>query len=65
VISMPTPPTPQAPLPPANPPLLGSQAPSQGAQRSGAQVAPLQGFSSTILGQTNPTNTGMKTLLGQ
>jgi hypothetical protein len=56
-----SPPPPQPPPPPPNPPMFAQQAKGQGSK---AQVGQ-GGFASTILGQTNPSNTGQKTLLGQ
>lgn len=57
-----TPPLPPMPPPPANPPMFGGD---PATRQAGAQVNPRAGFGGTILGQTNPANTGQKTLLGQ
>jgi hypothetical protein len=65
MISMPTPPLPAPPPPPANPPLFGSQMTNTAGKRQTAMAGQAQGYGSTILGQSNPTNTGQKTLLGQ
>ena len=65
MISVPTPPTPAPPPPPPNPPMFGSQITAQAGQRERGLASQSQGFGSTILGQTNPANTGQKTLLGQ
>lgn len=58
--------TPQIPTPPTppNPPQFGStfQRTAADRQRQGAGVS---GFGGTILGNSNPANTGAKTLLGQ
>jgi hypothetical protein len=58
-----TPPPPQALPPPPNPPMFAQQAKGQGS-KAGSQIMS-GGFESTILGQSNPSNTGQKTLLGQ
>jgi hypothetical protein len=42
-----------------------AQSQNKAGSLQGAQVNPQSGFGSTILGQTNPSNTGQKTLLGQ
>lgn len=62
-VSQPAPQLPAPPSPPANPPMFSSS-PNKAGQAVGAQVNQ-GGFASTVLGQTNPSNTGMKTLLGQ
>lgn len=63
MISSPSiPPIPTPPAPP-NPPMITTQAPN--ARQPGSQVNPLAGFAGTVLGTSNPTNTGQKTLLGQ
>ncbi len=58
-----SPPPPQPPPPPPNPPMFAQQAKGQGS-KSGGQIMS-GGFASTILGQSNPSNTRQKTLLGQ
>jgi hypothetical protein len=45
--------------------MFGSQITAQAGQRERGLASQSQGFGSTILGQTNPANTGQKTLLGQ
>lgn len=61
-----TPAPPQAPAPPPNPPMFGSdQTNAAGAQKR-KQAAAGAGMFPSFLGQgTNPTNSGQKTLLGQ
>lgn len=61
----PTPPLPTAPPAPPNPPLFGSSATKSAGARQRSQAGTAQGFGGTILGNTNPTNTASKTLLGQ
>lgn len=58
-----TPSIPQPP-PPPNPPMFGSSFTKSAAQRQMNQGQNTTGFGGTILGQTNPTNTGQKTVLG-
>jgi len=66
MISTPSPPPlPPAPPPPPNPPIFGSAVTAAAGNRQSAMAGQAQGFGSTILGQTNPSNTGQKTLLGQ
>lgn len=55
------PPTPQPP----NPPMFGSQFTNQAGQNQRNTAGMGTGFEGTILGNTNPANTGQKTLLGQ
>ena len=62
MFSPPTPQMPQAPPPPPNPPMFGQK----GAGKQGPWAAgPNPAWGGTMLGGGNPTNTGMKTLLGQ
>jgi hypothetical protein len=62
MISTPKPPDP--PTPP-NPPMFGGAMMKGIADKTKTQAMNSAGFGGTILGQTNPTNTGQKTLLGQ
>lgn len=59
------PPLPGVPAPPPNPPMFGSSATKSAGAQQRKQAGSAQGFGGTILGNTNPTNSASKTLLGQ
>ncbi len=63
--SSPQPQAPAPPPPPPNPPMFGSEQTRGAARRQRTQAAYGAQYGGTVLGAGNPTNTAMKSLLGQ